>query len=88
MEKGRRKCLKTFFGYIRNFFKGLDNFLIFLCIISPVFGFVLVYSATQNTDSALRNVLIQSVCLVIGLAVMFLICLLLPNKVRLCKEKG
>ncbi len=65
--------MKTFFGYIRNFFRGLDNFLTFLCIISPLFGFVLVYSATQSTNSAMRNVLIQSVCLVIGLAFMFLI---------------
>lgn len=39
----------------------------------PSLGFVLVYSATKSSSNGMRNVIVQSVCLAIGLAFMFLI---------------
>ena len=58
---------------ITEYLKGIDVWLVLAAIVSTGISIVLVYSATRHTSAGVRNIVIQQVCLVLGLVVMFII---------------
>ena len=58
---------------IKNFFKRADIFLLLLCIITNLFGLVLVYSATRFNATYHTLPLKQGVAMAIGIGV-FIVC--------------
>ena len=53
---------------IGDFFKGADMVLLLLCIVTTIFGIVIISSATESEGSA-RYVMVQSVALVLGILI-------------------
>ncbi len=62
--------MKIFFGAVWRYIKRTDLFLIFVTLAATVYGFVLVYSATQGSG---RTVLVQVIGAAVGLIVMVLL---------------
>ena len=53
--------------------KKLDYFLISIVVILALFGLFIIYSATKNSDSATRQMIVQSAGMVLGIMLMFVI---------------
>ena len=53
---------------IGDFLKGADMVLLLLCIVTTIFGIVIISSATESEGSA-RYVMVQSVALVLGILI-------------------
>lgn len=62
--------MKRFFIYMKDYLKRSDSLLLSLCLISTIFGMVLIKSAT--TSSGNQYVITQAAALVIGLVLYFL----------------
>lgn len=61
-------------GWIRAFLKKGDLLLLFLCVVTTVFGIVIVASATNHLGSS-RYVIIQSAALLLGVLLYFIVTL-------------
>lgn len=53
--------------------KNLDHFLIVIVYVLAVCGLIAIYSATKSSDSGTRQILVQSVALILGTVMMLLI---------------
>ena len=53
--------------------KSLDYFLVSISVILAVCGLIIIYSATKNSDSSTRQMLVQTVALILGIALMLII---------------
>ena len=60
---------KNRFVHLRN----LDHFLTVIVVILAIFGLFIIYSATRNSDSGTRQMIVQSAALVLGFLLMLLI---------------
>ena len=62
--------MKRFFIYMKDYLKRSDSLLLSLCLISTIFGMVLIKSATISSGN--QYVITQAAALVIGLVLYFL----------------
>jgi len=72
---GRENTVKKRFDAVIKYIKESDMLLLTLCVVSSVFGIVLIYSATRHTGSN-REVYVQIVSLVLGTGLYVLFSLL------------
>jgi len=53
--------------------KSLDHFLISIVVILALFGLLIIYSATKSSESGMRQMIVQSAALVLGILLMLII---------------
>ena len=63
--------MKKFFSFIKEYLRKSDTFLLTVCIISAVYGIVLISSAVRYTGS-MSSVYVQIAALIIGIFLYFL----------------
>ena len=60
-------CLKKLKPYIKDFTKRADMTLLILCLVSSIFGIIVIASASASLSGSARYVIVQIVSLIIGL---------------------
>lgn len=71
---------------IKNFFKRADTVLLGLCILTSIYGLILVYSATRFKPTYYSLPLKQGVCILIGI-VAFIVCSYIDLEILMEKWK-
>ena len=64
--------MKKLSPYIKDFIKRADMTLLILCLVSAIFGIVVIVSASASLQSPARYLIVQIVCLLIGLTLFVL----------------
>lgn len=64
--------VKKLSPYIKDFIKRADMTLLILCLVSAIFGIVVIVSASASLQSPARYLIVQIVCLLIGLTLFVL----------------
>ena len=74
--------VKKLSPYIKDFIKRADMTLLILCLVSAIFGIVVIVSASASLQSPARYLIVQIVCLLIGLTlfVLFTVLEIIPCK--------
>ncbi|MEG1633924.1 MAG: FtsW/RodA/SpoVE family cell cycle protein [Oscillospiraceae bacterium] len=60
--------MKKALTYIKDFFRRADMLLLSLCLISALFGIVVIFSATKTYDNSAKYVIVQTMALCLGIA--------------------
>ena len=58
---------------VKNFFSKLDYVLIAMTVVLASFGLLVIYSATRSLDSGFRQMLVQTLAMVLGIIFMFVL---------------
>ncbi|MFB0920598.1 MAG: FtsW/RodA/SpoVE family cell cycle protein [Oscillospiraceae bacterium] len=64
--------MKKLSPYVKDFIKKADMTLLILCLVSAIFGMVMIASASASLQNPARYLIVQIVCLLIGLGLFVL----------------